>query len=487
MRNLFAGYYAPTAEQYKTLWTQGLIVLDANVILNLYRIPNAARDEVLTVLESVKNRLWIPHQVALEFQRNRLKVISSERHSTEEALQAASDSVFKIKTRVNALEIDKRGLGISSAPLLKELEDANDKLLEAIRTVHESQLDVSAMDPIRMRVDEMLQGRIGAAPSTQGELDALVADGEVRFNDQIPPGFLDAEKDKNPKEATFIFDRIRYVRKFGDLILWKQLIQYAKECSLKNVLLVTSDKKEDWWWKENGKTIGPHPELVREIQKEGDVELFWMYTSAQFVENANTYIAANVSKESVAEIKLAAQNANDDNRSRQFASSVESVRSRLHSLSDAFVDRHEIRRIEGLVANWLQQNGEDVELNTTSKGNRGFPDLIVSKDFGLHGYDVKFIRSFDRMLFTPITVNALLRGYLERSEGRLAKFSLVLVLPETEALALIESGGMAIAADRVAKLLERYPVDSIILGGILDGNFSEIVKCDSNLDQIELF
>jgi hypothetical protein len=82
-----------------------------------------------------------------------------------------------------------------------------------------------------------------------------------------------------------------------------QLLEHAKDASLKSVLLITADRKEDWWWREQGKTIGAHPELVSEIRRYSAVELFWMYSSVQFLEHANTYMEANVSIQAVKELR----------------------------------------------------------------------------------------------------------------------------------------------------------------------------------------
>jgi hypothetical protein len=40
MRNAFYGYYPPTAQELETLWLQGTVVFDTNVLLNLYRLPD---------------------------------------------------------------------------------------------------------------------------------------------------------------------------------------------------------------------------------------------------------------------------------------------------------------------------------------------------------------------------------------------------------------------------------------------------------------
>ena len=97
MRSSFCGYYPPTPDDYERLWKEATIVLDTNVLLNLYRLPTSARDEFLTVLDLLKDRLWVPHQVALEFQRNRLTVIAAERKSTEDALSSAQEIVGELR------------------------------------------------------------------------------------------------------------------------------------------------------------------------------------------------------------------------------------------------------------------------------------------------------------------------------------------------------------------------------------------------------
>lgn len=473
MKTSFSGYYPPSAEQYEQLWKEALIVLDTNVLLNLYRLPTTARDELIGVLELLKERLWIPHQVALEFQRRRLTVIASERKATEDALTATSELVDDIKSKVEGLQIDKRGLGIESQPLLAELEKANNQLLEAIKTTHNSQLDISASDPVRQRLDELLESRVGIGPITQEELDTLVAEGENRFKEKIPPGFADADKEKNPNEATFIFDHIKYQRKFGDLILWQQLIQHVKNAQIKSVLLITADRKEDWWWREQGKTIGPHPELIREIQRDGGVDLFWMYSSVQFVEHANKYSTASVSNESVAEIKQVALFSPESSvnvreylgQSRQFITSDPTDYA--HRFPFGRMDPHVV---EQCVERWLLRREEIVEAN-----HRGFPDFLVRTDEEVHGYEVKYLRQFDRMLMSPVIINSLLRGYLEINEGRLSRFTLVIAIPEEDFFEIMHTNKATELSGRLVRLLAKYPIDSIIVGAVIDEKFDVLV------------
>ena len=71
MKNLFSAYYELNESSINEIWDNSLIVFDTNVLLSLYRCNEASRIEIIELLKSYKNRLWIPYQIALEFHRNR--------------------------------------------------------------------------------------------------------------------------------------------------------------------------------------------------------------------------------------------------------------------------------------------------------------------------------------------------------------------------------------------------------------------------------
>ncbi|MBB1247699.1 PIN-like domain-containing protein [Rhizobium sp. G21] len=85
MREQFKEFYAPTDEEYKVLWNNGIFVLDASVLLELYRLPDESRNQILSTLEQIADRIFVPYQAALEFQRNRITVIAKGIKSTAEA------------------------------------------------------------------------------------------------------------------------------------------------------------------------------------------------------------------------------------------------------------------------------------------------------------------------------------------------------------------------------------------------------------------
>lgn len=50
MRELFPGYYRKTDAEIKKIWEEGVIVFDANVLLNLYRYSDATRKTLLELI-----------------------------------------------------------------------------------------------------------------------------------------------------------------------------------------------------------------------------------------------------------------------------------------------------------------------------------------------------------------------------------------------------------------------------------------------------
>ncbi|MBF9522605.1 hypothetical protein HA136_16815 [Mycobacteroides chelonae] len=69
MREAFNEWYYPGDDEIAHIVRVGTIALDANVLLDLYRVGSGRRQEILTALEKIGDRLFVPHQAAYEYQR----------------------------------------------------------------------------------------------------------------------------------------------------------------------------------------------------------------------------------------------------------------------------------------------------------------------------------------------------------------------------------------------------------------------------------
>src|SRR5260221_3874962 len=78
MRKKFFGYYKPTQQEFTKIWREAIFVFDTSVLLNIYRYTPKTREDFFKILEQLKSRIWIPHQVALEYHEQRENVISQQ-------------------------------------------------------------------------------------------------------------------------------------------------------------------------------------------------------------------------------------------------------------------------------------------------------------------------------------------------------------------------------------------------------------------------
>jgi PIN domain-containing protein len=302
MRDRFFGYYQPSEEELSNLWRECTFVLDANVLLNLYRYPDKARDDLIKALEAVRDRVWIPHYAALEYQRNRPGVVAGQKARFGEVKQILSSVIPDLERELAGLELEKRHSSINVKQLVDTLRKNIYSYIESLSVQERMQKGVHQGDPIRDKLDSCLT--IGAAPTSQAELDSLLEGAEERFKHRMPPGYLDEGKDKE-KEPLVCYGGLVYRRKLGDLLVWKQIISYAKQEKKRAIIFVTDDDKEDWWFRihsQGPKTLGPRPELVEEIRREAGVDRFYMYASERFLKYATQELKLDIATESISQV-----------------------------------------------------------------------------------------------------------------------------------------------------------------------------------------
>lgn len=305
MKELFKGYYKLSKEDYKILWDDATFVFDTNTLLNLYRYQEDTRKQLLRLLNKLKKRIWEPHHVILEFQNRRLNVIADQINTfnkTKELVEQKSNDLEEELRRT--LPKDRHNL-IDPTEFLNSFNTIKDEFLDNLKKLEEKQIDVNDEDdPIRNEIEKIIKNNIGEPPKDQEEIDELYKDGEIRYKKLVPPGYKDNNKEKS-KSSIYTYGGITYQKKFGDLLIWKQILNYCKDNEIKNIIFVTDDTKEDWWYKiesRGKKTIGVQPELIDEISREAGVERFQIYTPERFLKYANKYMASKISEKTINEV-----------------------------------------------------------------------------------------------------------------------------------------------------------------------------------------
>lgn len=255
MRAAFPEWYPLDADAVEQTIARGTIAIDANVLLQLYRLGNDERAAVLTVFRhpDVRSRLWVPYQAALEYQRNRLTVARGQ----GKAYEAVSKQVT---SSANALD-DVIGQNIKDKDVRQQMKDAVaaalgpvSELVEGLRSEHVVDYnEVRRADPIRTEIDTLLRDpdQVGPKPSDE-ELTKRIAESKTRYAQQIPPGYSDA-KGPNAKGNPE-----------GDYLIWAEILSHVKT-SDRPLIFVTNDTKEDWYELDDKNAIAPRTELKLEI------------------------------------------------------------------------------------------------------------------------------------------------------------------------------------------------------------------------------
>ena len=293
--------YRPSDEEYKNLWENCIFVLDTSVIFNIYRYSPELRNQIKDILKKILPRLWFPYQVAYEYYDNLPTVKGKEIGKYEAIRRFISDIQKSIQAEIDKdrqIDKDLKRKHSSSLEILNEIDpiikEYKSKFKKQSKHIEINLEDIIKKYPNREdlnRIDEFIislfSDKVGEPYSIE-MLEEISDKGSKRYNLLLPPGYMDAkEKDG--------------IKKYGDLIIWFQIIDRAKEKKTP-IIFICDDLKEDWWWSPSNTTLGPRPELIQEFVSETKT-LFWMYSLDQFMKYAQKYISLTVKKELIEEAK----------------------------------------------------------------------------------------------------------------------------------------------------------------------------------------
>lgn len=277
MKNAIKEYIELTDDEKKELWENATFVFDTNVFFNLYRYSKKTRDVLIDAMAELKDRIWMPYHVAYEFMRKRPEIIyeSARRYSNLE------DEILRPCKEKLRIKDDDSDFNLLQRYVHKWIEQhkSNNLLVET-----------TSNDPILAKILELFDGKTGAS-YTVDELEKIKKEGSDRYKKKIPPGFKDANKSTSENDNNT----------YGDLIIWKQIMDYAK-LNNKNVIFVTHDQKDDWWNILHGKTLGPLEELKKEFSLNTNMQ-FNMYTMDSFVSRYQTATDSKVDTSIINEVK----------------------------------------------------------------------------------------------------------------------------------------------------------------------------------------
>ena len=270
-----------------------VFVLDTNVLFVPFDTSEKNLDEIKQIFLELKknNRLFLPARVVREFANNRAKKLG--------------DLFLKIKQSKDNL--NSGNFKIEDYPLLQgnthyqDLLENYNKIVDLIKSsrklldqVENDILGWNWNDNVSMAYKEIFTTEL--IKEVQKSEEDLIKDLKFRIEHKIAPGYKDSGK---------LDDGI------GDLVVWQTALEIAKDQN-KDLILVSNDQKNDWFYKQDKKGLYPKYELFDEFRR------FTNGRSMQIVNFPNFLELLNASPETVEEIKESIRNSEDDGYTRGY-------------------------------------------------------------------------------------------------------------------------------------------------------------------------
>lgn len=207
------------------------IFIDTNVISQLYRLNYDARQEFYNWIKDCGVRfhvpVWVIHEYSNKIHTNKTKDYLSE--------------LGKIKTLSKEFNnISDFVIGYVGNSLLKgsDYQDNTDDLMRDVDTVKKLLSKISNainknLDEQQRTVHEEISEMMSKKSLTSNIYTLISNIDEIyrqRYENRVPPGYKDASKEDN---------------RIGDLIIWKEILEYCREKHVKKAILLSRDSKED--------------------------------------------------------------------------------------------------------------------------------------------------------------------------------------------------------------------------------------------------
>lgn len=309
-RDMINEYFSPQDSE-ENLWENSIFIFDSSSLLYMYEYSDKTKIQIIeTLSDKLLNRLWIPNHVAYEYLKNRERVIKSPltdkdkyKGLEDNHLSKINNDLKSIKSKIN--EMHNKTKKQDMHPFIKSnivsifREGTNSFLdsFEVFRADFENEI-LARNDEIEnlLRHDivlEFLENHVEVGDEYSiDEIFSIIQESNFRFPNKIAPGWEDEENKTG-------------IQRVGDLIIWKQILDYSKENNV-SIILITNDVKEDWCHvkkRSNEKRIvRPCKELIKEI-KDFSSNNFWMYTFKDFLHKSKELIDTNITNDTLEEVE----------------------------------------------------------------------------------------------------------------------------------------------------------------------------------------
>lgn len=245
-----------------------LIYVDTSFLMWLTKGGRESRAQFLTWADALGDRVHVPVWTYHEYYRHHT------RNTMRSALAVEATKLLDAASRYATLAKDYADDPFKAGFTVDAFDRQLEQMVKIVRDVTDTG---KAWDYIgaTKQISEWMSRRLCRSKVVFDLMDRLGDVGPTRYTQDVPPGFRDRTKKDSPKLGS---------NKFGDLILWEEVLAHLAKARAKNVVVLTRDRKEDWFAPSGVPKIGtelrnmrasqkwnpvpaPHPTLVIELRE----------------------------------------------------------------------------------------------------------------------------------------------------------------------------------------------------------------------------
>ena len=259
-------------------------IFDTNILIDLYMFEESHTDKIFKILEKID--IWMPYHVFKEFNKNHTPKLYENTGLTEifkelSKIKKSFSTLNDINIIIEDNKILNNHLDQNKLNQIQEkMDDCNlkengEKVSEIINNIK----SLKPEDLIYKRISELFDDKVGNMTSVK-ELISIRKEYIFRCEENIPPTCKDLDKEENT---------------FGDLIVWKQIIDYSKK-NKKCVVFITGDN--DWYLNKEF----PFPYLIDEFYLKTGQNIYFLKLE-EFISWADDKLDIDVDNDFYEEIK----------------------------------------------------------------------------------------------------------------------------------------------------------------------------------------
>ena len=277
-----------------------IIVPDTNILLYLYKCSFNTSQNIVDLLGKVKEKIIIPSRVYKEYLNHKDEEQGKIDRKYDSFTKNLKKQVNELKGKINGSISESRKYDFPDCDVLETgIGTFLDKIILTIEKYENSLSAEKQNKSVQIaNVAQLIrywneQGKIKSEP-TIVQLMEYIKEGEFRFRYKMPPGYKDEEeKDKEVKKDSKKDNFEGRIRKYGDLFVWKEIIDIGKERKDEYLIFLTNDVKEDWWvlkGEENNKVpVSMREELRKEYMTITGSDKIEFMTLSKFYELFSDY------------------------------------------------------------------------------------------------------------------------------------------------------------------------------------------------------